>query len=83
MLRIVTLVGLLRVLVMKFAAKKSPFAGGFNTIDKAFLRICSVVAQAIATPLQYMDSQALVNQFANSDPDSSRYLLLIASFDSG
>jgi hypothetical protein len=60
-LRIVTLVGLLRVLVMKFTSKKSPFAGGLNNIDKAFL-IC-VVAQAIATPLQYMDSQALINQF--------------------
>lgn len=60
-LRIITLVGLLRVLVIKFTSKKSPFAGGFNNIDKAFL-IC-VIAQAIATPLQYMDSQAVVNQF--------------------
>lgn len=60
-LRIVVLFGLLRVSVINFSSRKSPFAGGFNSIDKAFL-IC-VVAQAIATPLQYMDSQALVNQF--------------------
>ena len=60
-LRIIVLFGLLRILVIKFTSKKSPFAGGFNNIDKAFL-IC-VVAQGIATPLQYMDSQAIVNQF--------------------
>jgi len=60
-LRIVVLVGLLRVLLIKFTSKKSALAGGFNTIDRAFL-IC-VVAQAIATPLQYMASQALINQF--------------------
>ena len=60
-LRIVILAGLLRVLLIKFTSNKSAFAGGFNTIDKTFL-IC-VVAQAIATPLQYMASQALINQF--------------------
>src|ERR1700722_9641924 len=38
-LRIIFLVGLLRVVVMSFRSKKPAFAGGFNTIDKAFL-IC-------------------------------------------
>jgi hypothetical protein len=60
-LRIIILAGLARFVAMNITAKKSPFAGGFNCVDKAFL-ICSVV-QAIATPLLYMDSQALVNQF--------------------
>jgi hypothetical protein len=60
-LRIVILVGLLRVGVMTFSSKKPFLAGGFNKIDKAFL-IC-VVAQAIGTSLLYMDPQALVNQF--------------------
>src|SRR5579872_5077859 len=32
-LRIVVLIGLLRVVVMKFTSKKSPFVGGFNAID--------------------------------------------------
>ena len=60
-LRIVILTGLMRFVAMKMTTKKSSLAGGFNNIDKAFL-ICSV-AQAIATALLYMDSQALVNQF--------------------
>jgi hypothetical protein len=60
-LRIIFLVGLLRVVVMSFRSKKPAFAGGFNTIDKAFL-IC-MAAQAIGTPLQYMNSGALINQF--------------------
>jgi hypothetical protein len=59
-LRIIILVGVGRFVAMKLTAKKSPFAGGFSNIDKAFL-ICTI-AQAIATPLQYMDSQAFVNQ---------------------
>ncbi len=59
-LRIVVLFGLLRVVVMKFTSKKTPLAGGFNTIDKAFL-ICAV-AQAIATSLLFMNPQALVYQ---------------------
>jgi hypothetical protein len=75
-LRIIVLVGLLRVVVMKFTSKKSPFACGFNTIDKAFL-IC-VVAQAIATPLQYMDSQALINQLGVLIDFLGAYFLLRA-----
>ncbi len=59
-IRIIVLVGLLRFVVIRVTAKRSPFAGGLNKIDKAFL-IC-VVAQAIAIPLLYMNSQALINQ---------------------
>lgn len=59
-LRIIILVGLARFVAPKLIGKKSPFAGGLNNVDKAFL-VCTV-AMAIATPLQYMDSQALVNQ---------------------
>jgi hypothetical protein len=60
-IRIIILAGLARFVATKLTGKKSPFAGGFDNVDKAFL-ICAV-AQAIATPLQYMDSQALVNEF--------------------
>lgn len=60
-LRIVVLVGLLRVAILKASWKGPIFAGGFNNIDRAFL-VCAI-AQAVGTSLQYMDSGALVNQF--------------------
>ena len=73
-LRIVILVGLLRVGLMRFSSKKTLLAGGFNKIDMAFL-IC-FVAQAIAVPLVYMSSQALVNQFGVLIDSLGAYFLL-------
>jgi len=60
-LRIVILAGLVRLVRARSSAKKSLFAGGFNSIDQAFV-IC-ISCEAIGTVLQYMQSQALINQF--------------------
>jgi phosphate starvation-inducible membrane PsiE len=60
-LRIVILAGWARLLQNKLSSKKPLFAGGFNFIDQAFL--VSVVCQAVCMVLQYMQSQALINQF--------------------
>jgi len=73
-IRIIILAGLARFAATYLGAKKSLFAGGFNNIDKAFL-IC-VVAQAIATALLYMDSQALINQFGMLIDVLGAYFLL-------
>lgn len=73
-LRIVVLFGLLRVVALRFSSKKSPFAGGFNKIDQAFV-ICAV-AQAVATTLLYMNPQALVYQLGVLIDFVGAYLLL-------
>ena len=57
MLRVIILVGLARVMTGK---KGSVFAGGFNSIDLAF--IGSVACEAIAVVFLYLDGQALINQ---------------------
>lgn len=59
-LRIIILAGWARLLHNKLSSKKPLFAGGFNFIDQAFL--VSVVCQAVCMVLQYMQSQALINQ---------------------
>jgi hypothetical protein len=59
--RLITLCGLARVAVMKFRSKKDVSAGGFNAVDRAFLG-CAI-CESIGFVLQYMQSQALVNQF--------------------
>lgn len=59
-LRIVVLAGLIRLFREKSSSRGGVFAGGFNSIDKAFL--CCVIFEAVGTVLQYMQSQALINQ---------------------
>jgi hypothetical protein len=59
--RLITLCALARIGVMKFRSKKDVSAGGFNAVDRAFLG-CAI-CEAIGFILQYMQSQALVNQF--------------------
>jgi hypothetical protein len=59
-LRILILVGWARALRSLSSSKGSLFAGGFNLIDQAFL-LC-MLCQAICMVLQYMQSQALINQ---------------------
>jgi hypothetical protein len=51
------------MLIASVKSKKNVFVGGFTTVDKAFV-IC-LAAQAIAFVLQYMQTDALVNQFGN------------------
>jgi hypothetical protein len=75
-LRIISLCGLLRVAIIKFTSKQEFLAGGVNAIDKAFL--VSVICQAIGTSLQYMDPQALVNQFGFLVDFLAGYFLLRA-----
>jgi len=58
--RIVVLAGLLRVMVSG-PGGKSKLAGGMNGIDRAFI-LC-MLCQAVGTVLQFMQSQALINQF--------------------
>jgi hypothetical protein len=59
--RLITLCGLARIAVMKFRSKKDVSAGGFNAVDRAFLG-CAI-CETIGFALQYMQAQALVNQF--------------------
>ncbi len=59
--RLVVVCGLLRVVVGGVSSRQPLFAGGFTLIDRAFV-IC-MAAQAIGFVLQYMQTDALVNQF--------------------
>lgn len=59
-LRIIILVGLVRLLRDKLSSHRPVFSGGFTSIDKAFL-YC-VLCEAVCLVLQYMQAQALVNQ---------------------
>jgi hypothetical protein len=58
--RIVILAGLVRLIKMKMGSQKALIAGGFNSVDRAFLAY--VLFSAVSTVLLYMQSQALVNQ---------------------
>ncbi len=71
--RIIVLVGLTRVIAGK---KGSLFAGGYNSIDQAF--IASVVCEAIAVALRFPDGQALVNQLGFMIDYLGAYVLLRA-----
>jgi hypothetical protein len=73
-LRIIILAGFVRLTRNRFSSKSSPFAGGFNAIDQAFL-YC-VICEAICTVLQYMQSQALVNQLGFLIDHLGAYFLL-------
>ena len=59
--RIIILVALLKVSITKFASKGDFLADGFNSIDRAFL--WCVLCESVGVILQYMQSQALINQF--------------------
>ena len=72
-LRIVVLAGLARVMIGK---KGSLFAGGYNSVDKAF--IASVAFEAIAFVLLYRDGDALVNQFGFLIDFLGAYILMRA-----
>jgi hypothetical protein len=58
--RILILVAFIRVHISKVPKQRSPYAGGWNSIDTAFT--CYVVVSAAATMAQYPDPGALVNQ---------------------
>jgi hypothetical protein len=58
--RILVMVGLARLLVLKFRSKTPLVTGGFNSLDQAFC-IC-MLCQAVGLVMQYMQSQALINQ---------------------
>jgi hypothetical protein len=73
-LRIVILAGCVRLAGNKFSSKSSLFAGGFNSVDQAFL-FC-VLCQATCMVLQYMQSQALINQFGFLIDQLGAYFLL-------
>jgi hypothetical protein len=58
--RILILVAFIRAMVSKVSKQKSPYAGGWNSIDTAFT--CYVVFSAAATMMQYPKMEALANQ---------------------
>lgn len=58
--RVIILAVWIRLARTKFSSQESLFAGGFNSIDQAFL--WCVLCQAACMVLLYMQSQALVNQ---------------------
>ncbi|MGC2331978.1 MAG: hypothetical protein WA581_11030 [Candidatus Acidiferrales bacterium] len=58
--RIVILFGLFRMLWTKLAAGNTLFAGGFNSVDKAFL--WCTVCQVLAVIVLFLTTEALINQ---------------------
>jgi hypothetical protein len=72
--RIIVLVGLVRVAILKFSSKGELFVGGFNSIDRAF--VWCTLCQSICVVLQYMQSQALINQFGFLIDEVGAYFLL-------
>ncbi|MDE3178649.1 MAG: hypothetical protein KGM47_03230 [Acidobacteriota bacterium] len=60
LMRIVLLVGCVRMLLAKFSSKTSILAGGFNSIDKAFT--LWAVFRGVAVVLQWESVPALINQ---------------------
>jgi hypothetical protein len=59
--RILILAGLLKVSISRLTSKDEFLADGYNSIDRAFL--WCVLCESAGVILQYMQSQALVNQF--------------------
>src|ERR1700682_2704127 len=60
-IRILVVTGLLRLRAIKLSSRKSLLAGGINGIDRAFFAV--VLIQTLCFVLQYMQMQALLNQF--------------------
>jgi hypothetical protein len=60
-LRIIILAGCVRLARHKFSSKSPLIAGGFNSVDQAFL-VC-VLCEAACMILRYMQYQALIYQF--------------------
>jgi hypothetical protein len=58
--RIVILFGLFRMLLTKLAAGNTLFAGGFNSVDRAFL--WCTVCQVLAVIVLFLSTEALINQ---------------------
>ena len=74
--RILILAGLLKISISKFTSKGDFLAGGFNSIDRAFF--WCVICESVCVVLQYMQSQALVNQFGFLIDYLGAYFLLRA-----
>jgi hypothetical protein len=73
-LRIIILAGFVRLVRGEFSTSRKVFGAGFNLIDKAFL-YC-VLCQAAGMVLQYMQTQALINQFGFLIDQLGGYFLL-------
>src|SRR5580698_248456 len=74
--RILVLAGLLKISISRVASKGNFLAGGYNSIDRAFL--WCTLAESICVVLQYMQSQALINQFGFLIDYLGAYFLLRA-----
>jgi hypothetical protein len=74
--RILILAGLLKISISRVASKGNFLAGGYNSIDRAFL--WCTLAESICVVLQYMQSQALINQFGFLIDYLGAYFLLRA-----
>src|SRR5260370_35631947 len=74
--RILILAGLLRISISRATSKGNVLAGGYNSIDHAFL--WCVLCESLCVVLQYMQSQALINQFGFLIDYLGAYFLLRA-----
>jgi phosphate starvation-inducible membrane PsiE len=74
--RILVLAGLLKISISKVGSKGNFLPGGYNSIDRAFL--WCTLAESICVVLQYMQSQALINQFGFLIDYLGAYFLLRA-----
>jgi hypothetical protein len=72
--RVIILAGLARVGITRPGAGKARFGGGYNIADKAF--VISVISESAGFYLQYMQSDALVNQFGFLIDQLAGYVLL-------
>jgi hypothetical protein len=72
--RILILAGLLRISISRISSKGNFLAGGYNSIDCAFL--WCVLAESVCVVLQYMQSQALINQCGFLIDSLGAYFLL-------
>jgi hypothetical protein len=79
-IRILVLMGLIRLCVIKFSSKKTLFPGGINGIDRAFFAV--VLIQTMCFVLQYMQFQALLNQFGSLLDFLGSYVLMRALIQS-
>jgi hypothetical protein len=72
--RILVLAGWVRLIGMKIRHKRRLFAGGFNSLDQAFV-LC-MLCQAVCVVVLYMQAAALTNQFGFLIDFVGAYLLL-------
>jgi len=72
--RILTIAGGLRMMAGKHLSKKPLLAGGFNSVDRAFI-LCSLF-QVLGVISHFFQSQAIINQFGFLLDVLAAYLLL-------